>query len=52
MPGLTLPLLVFVPCVRGATSAAYNGVSDRVFQRPGRWESVQAKDAYLEKKMT
>ena len=30
----------------GATSAANNGVSDRVFQRHGRWKSVQAKDAY------
>ena len=31
---------------RGATSAAYNGVSDSVFQWLGRWKSVLAKDAY------
>ena len=31
---------------RGATSAAYNGVSDSVFQWLGRWRSVLAKDAY------
>ena len=30
----------------GATSAAYNGVSDSVFQWLGRWKSVLAKDAY------
>ena len=32
----------------GATSAANNGVSDRVFQRHGRWKSVQAKDTYVD----
>ena len=31
---------------RGATSAAYNGVSNSVFQWLGRWRSVLAKDAY------
>ena len=31
---------------RGATSAAYNGVSDSMFQWLGRWKSVLAKDAY------
>ena len=31
---------------RGATSAAYNGVSDSVFQWLGRWKSVLAKDVY------
>ena len=29
-----------------ASSAAYNGVSDSVFQWLGRWRSVLAKDAY------
>ena len=44
---LTLPLLVFYPLrSRGATSAAYNGVSDSVFQWLGRWRSVLAKDVY------
>ena len=28
--------------------AANNGVSDRVFQRHGRWTSVQAKDIYVD----
>lgn len=28
--------------------AANNGVSDRVFQRHGRWKSVQAKDTYVD----
>ena len=32
----------------GATSTANNGVSDRVFQRHGRWKSVQAKDTYVD----
>ena len=32
----------------GATSAANNGVSHRVFQRHGRWKSVQAKDTYVD----
>ena len=32
---------------RGATSDAYNGVSDSVFQWLGHWRSVLAKDAYL-----
>ena len=31
----------------GATSAANNGVSDRVFKRHGHWKSVQAKDTYV-----
>ena len=31
---------------RGATFAAFNGVSDSVFQWLGRWKSVLAKDAY------
>ena len=30
----------------GATMAANSG--DRVFQRHGRWKSVQAKDIYVE----
>ncbi|XP_068738599.1 uncharacterized protein [Montipora capricornis] len=32
----------------GATMAANSGVSDRVFQRHGRWKSVQAKDTYVD----
>lgn len=32
----------------GATMAAKSGVSDRVFQRHGRWKSVQAKDIYVD----
>ena len=32
----------------GATMAANNGVNDRVFQRPCRWKSVQAKDTYVD----
>ena len=32
----------------GATMAANNGVSDRVFQRHGRWKSVQAKNIYVD----
>ena len=32
----------------GATMEANNGVNDRVFQRHGRWKSVQAKDTYVD----
>jgi len=32
----------------GATMAANNGVSDRMFQRHGRWKSVEAKDTYVD----
>ena len=35
----------------GASRAANSGVSDRVFQRHGRWESVAAKD-YLKDDMS
>ena len=28
--------------------AANSGVSDRVFQKHGRWKSVQAKDIYVD----
>ena len=39
--GFTLTILVFYSLrSKGATSAAYNGVSDRVFQRLGRCKSV------------
>ena len=31
----------------GATSAANNGVPDRLFKRHGRWKSTKAKDAYV-----
>ena len=31
----------------GASRAANSGVSDRVFQRHGRWKSVVAKDGYV-----
>jgi site-specific recombinase XerD len=31
----------------GATLAANSGVVDRLFQRHGRWRSVQSKDAYV-----
>ena len=27
---------------------ANNGVNDRVYQRLGRWKSVQAKDTYVD----
>ena len=32
----------------GATMAANSGVSDRVFQRHGRWKSMQAEDIYVD----
>ena len=32
----------------GAWLAAYNGVSDRLFKRHGRWKSDKAKDGYIE----
>ena len=32
----------------GASLAAYNGVSDRLFKRHGRWKSDKAKDGYIE----
>ena len=32
----------------GASLAAYNGVSDRLFKRHGRWKSDRAKDDYIE----
>ena len=32
----------------GATMAANRGVSDRVFQRHGRWKSAQSKDMYVD----
>ena len=32
----------------GATSAANNGVNDRVFQRHGRWKSAEAKNIYVD----
>ncbi|XP_068716917.1 integrase/recombinase xerD homolog [Montipora capricornis] len=32
----------------GATMAANSGVSDRVFQRHGRWKSTKAKDIYVD----
>ena len=31
----------------GATSAANNGVNDRIFQRHGRWKSAEAKNIYV-----
>ena len=31
----------------GATSAANNGVPDRLFKRHGRWRSENAKDGYV-----
>ena len=31
----------------GATSAANNGVPDRLFKRHGRWKSEKAKDSYI-----
>ena len=31
----------------GCTTAANSGVSDRLFQRHGRWASVAAKDGYV-----
>ena len=32
----------------GATMAVNSGVSDRVFQRHGRWKSTKAKDIYVD----
>ena len=32
----------------GASAAANNGVSDRLFKRHGRWKSDKAKDGYVE----
>ena len=31
----------------GASRAANSGVSDRIFQRHGRWKSVAAKNGYI-----
>ena len=31
----------------GATAAANNGTSDRLFKRHGRWRSETAKDTYV-----
>ena len=36
----------------GASRAAKRGVSDRVFQRHGRWKSVAAKDGYVKDDMS
>ena len=32
----------------GASSAANNGISDRMFKRHGRWRLENAKDGYVE----
>ena len=32
----------------GATSAANNGINDRIFQRHGRWRSAEAKNIYVD----
>ena len=31
----------------GATAAANNGISDRLFKRHGRWRSEKVKDSYV-----
>ena len=36
----------------GASRAANNRVSDRIFQRHGRWKSVAAKDGYVKDDMS
>lgn len=36
----------------GATSAANNGIPDRLFKRHGRWRSETAKDGYVKDKLT
>ena len=36
----------------GGASRAASGVSDRVFQRHGRWKSVAAKDGYVKDDMS
>ena len=36
----------------GASRAANSGVSDRVFQRHGRWKSVAGKDGYVKDDMS
>ena len=35
----------------GASLAAYNGVSDRLFKRHGRWKSDRAKDGYIKDRL-
>ena len=32
----------------GASSAANNGINDRIFQRHGRWKSAEAKNIYVD----
>ena len=32
----------------GATSAANNGINDRIFQRHGRWKLAEAKNIYVD----
>ena len=32
----------------GASLAAYNGMSDRLFKQHGKWKSDKAKDGYIE----
>ena len=35
----------------GASLAAYNGASDRLFKRHGRWKSDRAKDCYIKDRL-
>ena len=35
----------------GATAAARNGVSDRLFKNHGRWKSENVKDGYVRDKL-
>ena len=36
----------------GASAAANNGISDRLFKRHGRWKSEKAKDGYIKDNIT
>ena len=42
-----------VHCLRagGASSAANNGIPDRLFKRHGRWSSENAKDGYIKDRL-
>ena len=37
--------------VGGASSAANNGIPDRLFKRHGRWSSENAKDGYIKDRL-
>lgn len=35
----------------GATAAASNGITDRLFKKHGRWKSEKAKDGYVQENL-